>query len=347
MVVFPLIATIVSAACAGVIAYDAWRRPKPDRIVWAIAFLIFALAAGSEVIASFAGWSPALVRVFYLGGAVLVVGYLALGELYLLARPKVERIAPGATLLITALAATLVINAPIDDALLEEEGWEALERGPALVAMAVSINAIGTIVLVAGALYSAVRFRRLGIQRHRMIGCILIAAGTLVVASGGTLTRFGQREFLYIAMSIGVAMIFAGVLETRRSDVPSSAAGLASGGILSVLPSVRRDSELRVLPGSANGDALTRSHRDEGIAFVLANLLPLADDDLDRECTKWSVPRRSPFTVFERGEARAVWDFRLQLPSEIRAQFDRMPIEAQLQMTELYDEVLSHRELTA
>ena len=194
MVVFPIIATLISLACAVVVARDAWRRPKPDKVAWAIAFAVFAVAAGAEVAGSLAGWTPLLVRAYYLAGAVLVVGYLALGELYLLAPRRVEAIGPGAALLVTALAVTVVLDAPIDPARLERDGWEAIERGPALIALAASINALGTLILVGGALVSAWRFWRRGIHRQRMIGCLLIAGGTLLVATGGTLTRFGHRE---------------------------------------------------------------------------------------------------------------------------------------------------------
>src|SRR5680860_712414 len=102
MVIFPLIALLVSAACTAVMSRDAWRRPRPDRVVWAIAFGIFAVAAGAEVAGSLGEWSAPLARLYYLCGAVLVVGYLAVGEGYLLARHRIERLAPGLTLLITA-----------------------------------------------------------------------------------------------------------------------------------------------------------------------------------------------------------------------------------------------------
>ena len=201
-----------------VIGKDTLRRPRPDRVVWTIAFAIFAIAAGSEVLGSLSGWTPAIVRVYYLTGAVLVVGYLALGELYLLAGKKIAKFAPGVTLLLTALAITLVIGAPIDETKLADHAWEALERNAGLTAITMLMNIGGSLVLIGGALWSARKFRQLGTQRRRMIGCILIALGTFIVASGGTITRLGHREYLYIPMSIGIITIFAGVLETRRSD---------------------------------------------------------------------------------------------------------------------------------
>src|SRR5215207_8422771 len=176
-----------------VIGRDTLRRPRPDRVVWTIAFAIFAIAAGAEVLGSLSGWTPAIVRVYYLTGAVLVVGYLALGELYLLAGKWIAKFAPGVTLLLTALAITLVVYAPIDETLLAHDGWEAIERNTGLTALALLMNIGGSVVLIGGALWSAWKFSKLGTQRRRMIGCILIALGTFAVASGGTLTRFGQH----------------------------------------------------------------------------------------------------------------------------------------------------------
>jgi len=325
MVVFPIFTLVVSAACAVVLGYDTWRRPKPDRIVWTLAFALFAVAAGTEVIGSLADWTEPLVRVYYLTGAVLVVGYLALGEGYLLARTRIERWAPGLTILVTVLAATLVIDAPIDTAQLADHGWEALERGPALVALTVAINSIGTVVLVGGALYSARRFRQLGIMRNRMIGCVLIAIGTLVVASGGTLTRFGQREFLYIAMSLGVAIIFAGVLQTRRSDAP--AASVPAGSAAGAEPSGPR---LISLPDTR--------HLDQGISYLESRLLTLDSRAIEEECEIWSVSRQD-VERFSRDQARIVWRLRSRLPANVQPPFDALAPATRLQLAELYFDV--------
>lgn len=340
MVVLPAFSALVSLACALVIVRDALRRPRPDKIAWAIAFAIFAAAAAAEVAGSLAGWTVTLARLYYLTGAVLVVGYLALGELYLLAARRIARFAPGVTLLITAAAITLVWSAPVDAARLATDGWEAIERGPALVAFAVAINSLGTLVLVGGALYSAWRFRRLGTHRHRMIGCVLIALGTMTVAAGGTLTRLGEREYLYIAMSIGVAIIFAGYLETRRSDERTTAA--PPGRVMQpapvlIQPAVRANG--RVSGGETSSDP--------AVAYLEQALLPLDDDALSEACRVWSVPR--PDTdAFSREEARRVWALRLRLSPEAQAMFDAHAVPVRLQVAELYHDVLlpAQRSLT-
>jgi hypothetical protein len=333
MVALPAIACLISLVCALVIARDAVRRPRPDRLAWVVAFAVFAIAAGTEVAGSLTEWTPTLARIYYLTGAVLIVGYLALGELYLLAGKRIARFAPGVALLVTAIAATVVFNAPVDETRLADDGWEAITRGTALKVIAISLNAGGTLVVVGGALYSAWRFRRLGIQRHRMIGCALIAAGTLVAASGGTLTRLGHDEYLYIGIAAGVAIIFAGYLETRRSD-PASLPTQATS------PPVRkgRDTIVSLPVSRANGHR--RETGDLAIAFVEARFLPLDDAALSEECRIWSVPRRDA-DAFTREEARQVWALRLRLSPEAQAAFDAHSIPAKLQLAELYHEVLA------
>jgi hypothetical protein len=332
LVVFPIIAFVVSLCCMAVIGKDTLRRPRPDRVVWTIAFGIFAIAAGSEVLGSLSGWTPAIVRVYYLTGAVLVVGYLALGELYLLAGGRIAKFAPGVTLLVTALAITLVVNAPINETLLAHDGWEALETSAGLTALSMLINIGGSLVLIGGALWSAWKFKKLGAQRRRMIGCILVALGTFIVASGGTLTRLGNREYLYIAMSIGIITIFAGVLETRRSD--QEPRGLRA--LLGLNAATDQGKIIPFQPGGATRNA--RANDAQALDYVVERLLPLDAAAIDRECRGWSVPRRE-LALLDRVQAQQIWSVRTRLDPASQQRFDALEPAARLQVAELYLEV--------
>jgi len=259
VVTFPLLVVIIGLACTVTVVRDLARRPRPDKVAWAIAFALFAIAAGAEVVGSTWGWTPLLARAYYLSGAVLVVGFLALGELYLLAGKRIAAVAPGITLLVTAFAASTVWSAPLDEARLAADGWDALSRPPgsALYLLAIGINAGGTVVLVGGLLWSAWRFHRLGTYRNRMLGCLLISAGTLAVASGGALTRLGDPAYLYIAMAAGIGVIFAGYLQARRPDVAVS----GNRGSLAGETDVRGDRGVTSWPGVA-GAASTPTRLD-------------------------------------------------------------------------------------
>ncbi len=330
MTAFPAFAALVAALCAASLVWDAIHRPRPERITWALAFIVFAVAAGSEVIGATLGWNPALARMYYLCGAVLVVGVLALGELYLLFPGKLPPATTGLALLVTALAATIVWSAPIDPQRLQSEGWHAIERGPVLVALAVALNAGGTAILAGGALYSAWAMRGKPELRQRAAGCLLIAIGTLTVASGGTLTRLGRPEYLYLAMSAGIAIIFSGVLLTRGGSARRKLAQSPAG-------STRSHSRLVALP--RGGERNVRAH-DEGLAFVGHRLQELDAYDLAAFCQQWSATPRDSADL-GRADAQRLWQLRILLPAEQQAALDRLPLTTQAQLAELYDDVWS------
>jgi hypothetical protein len=362
VVVFPLLSTLISLACAAVIARDAIRSPRPYKIVWTIAFLAFAVGAAAKAASEAWEWTPLLARIFYLSGAVLVVFYLAIGELYLLAGKRVAPYAPGVFLLVTAVSAAAVFNASIDDARIKTDGWQAMDRGNGLGALAAILNSVSTLVLVGGVLYSAWRFKKLGIQRHRMIGLTLIAVGTIMIALGGTATRLGHEEYYYVVMSFGVAIIFAGYLQTRRPDAHPAA-----------VPAAPVSQPIRATANgstpSSNGSATTgpfapvntvavagagaaavqenhhepTPHTDPTLAFIETRLLPMTDADLVEECRVWSAAPRLEH-AFSRDEARQVWALRTRLSPTAQAQFDDHSVSARLQLSELYHEVLSPAE---
>jgi hypothetical protein len=311
------------------VSRDALRRRTPDRIAWIVAFGMFGAAAGAEVIGDTAGWNETLVRIYYLTGAVLVVGFLALGQLYLLAADRIRRVAPGIALLITAVSASTVWGAPIDHTRMSDDGWDAIARTTGLTILAVSINSIGTLILLGGLVYAAVRFRRVGTQRNRLIGCLLIAVGTLAVAMGGTLTRFGSEQYLYIAMSLGVALIFTGYVWTKRPD--RRAVGREG--------EIARRREESTGHGKPKTDNVPQSV-SPAISFIEARLRSQSDAELSDECRVWSVPVHD-IDAFNRAEARRVWSFRNRLSLDGQAAFDSRPAGLRLQLAELYFEVLA------
>jgi len=325
VIALPAAAAVIAAICAAIVGWDALRRPRPERAIWAGAFLLFMVAAACEVIGSATGWSPILARAYYLTGAVLVVGVLALGELYLLRPGRMPAITPGISLLIVAISATAVWSAPIDSARVPTAGWQALERSPFLVVLAATLNAGGTLVLAGGALYSAWKLRAAGGSGRRAAGCMLIAVGTIVVAFGGTLTRFGRPEYLYLPMTLGIGLIFSGVALTRQ---PQSE------------PATSRRASLIPLPSRIHAVRPVNADGDEGVRYVVERLLPLDDAEIMEACRRWSAPPMDG-DAMNRVQARQVWALRLALPEEARTRFDALPIGAQAQLAEIYAEVWS------
>ncbi len=316
VIVFPIVTAVLSALCALVLARDAIARPRPDKIVWALAFAMFALAAGADAAGIAFGWSTLLARLYYGTGPALVVAYLAIGQLYLLAPDRMRRAGPGLIMLVTALWVSLVASAPIDQARLAADGWEAIERGPELIGTAIVINTLGTAIIVGGTGWSVWRYWRRGHMRGRMLGCAAICAGTLAVAAGGSLTRLGHYEYLYIAMSFGVALIFLGVLVARKPDQ-------AIGVVINAEPAA--------IQATSTADALS---------FIEHLLLNRTETEIDTVCTEWSVLRDEAPTL-SRSDARRAWKLRLLLRTEVVPVFDAHAVATRRQITVLYHDVLA------
>jgi hypothetical protein len=224
MIAFPLLAALISLACAAIAGRRYWARRRQHELCWSIAFGFFALGAGAAVVGYLAGWTPLLVRVFYASGAILTTGFLGLGSLSILLGRRLDRWGPGIMLALTALSFAFVFNTPVNPARLGE-GWDALERdGTPTRLLAALTNAAGASIVIGGALYSAYAGLRRGMPRDRALGLILIAAGTLVVAGGSSLIElFGDSIYLFVAMAPGVAIIMLGYLQANRAGRPAPA----------------------------------------------------------------------------------------------------------------------------
>ena len=228
MIFLPFSAMVIGLALAIVILnhYMAAPARRTHELMWGVSFILFGLGAAFEVIADLWGWNEGLVRLYYICGAVLAVALLGLGELMLLAprwRTLVLAVAAG----LSVLTVVAIFLQPINPAdLTGSAPWKAVGVSGSLpLILAALSNTVGTLLLVGGALYSAWAFWRKHIQFHRMIGCVLLAVGTLVVASGGTLARvFDAHAWLYPPMAIGVAIMFVGYLETARAPLVSNQA---------------------------------------------------------------------------------------------------------------------------
>jgi hypothetical protein len=207
-----MVALLASLGCTITAVVRYRRGGRTHELVWVAAFALFALGAGCEVAAARWGWNPFLARLYYFSGATLVAAYLALGTVFLLASRRVATYALAGLLILSGLSGFLVAATPVDARALETQGWAALQKGSALVALTIGLNVLGTLVVVGGALWSAWRAWRARGWNRRLVATLLVAAGALVVASGGTLTRLGQHSYLYLAMAPGVCLLLAGYL---------------------------------------------------------------------------------------------------------------------------------------
>jgi len=233
LTILPLTVTIIGAAFAIVLFnhYFTTRR-RPHELIWGLAFLLFAIGAACQVYADFSGsWSDLSARTYYLTGAILNVGFLGLGTVYLLFSRRVATVGLVIMALLTVISLYIVFTVPMDETVLHQEaGWKAvgsISSAPRILAGICS--GVGSLLVVGGALWSGFVFWRKGIMKNRMIGVFLLAAGTFIVGLGGSATGIKginnanavSEMILYGTMAFGVLVMFIGYLQTiRPASVP-------------------------------------------------------------------------------------------------------------------------------
>jgi hypothetical protein len=72
------------------------------------------------------------------------------------------------------------------------------------------VNLYAVVFLIGGAILSAQRYARKRETYHRYVGNVLIAIGAILPGIGGTFTRFGMTEVLYVTELLGLLFIYAG-----------------------------------------------------------------------------------------------------------------------------------------
>lgn len=219
MMYVPYLSTLVSFLFAAAVLTRFFRRRGMHLLWWGLGLVLYGLGTLSEVILS-RGFSALTLRVWYLAGAMLVAAWLGQGTVFLLVRKrKVAWTLAVLVLAASALSTYLVFTAPLvpegvaafrPDVPVSAQYKDILTRSGLTIALTVLLNLYGTITLVGGALYSAYLFWRKQVLANRMYGNILIAAGALMPAMGGTFLKVGLGDWLYVSELLGAVLMFLG-----------------------------------------------------------------------------------------------------------------------------------------
>lgn len=207
----PIATTAVALAFAAVLLRRHRERGGRHLLWWGTGMLTYAAGTITESVTTLWGWHPAVFRAWYITGALLGGAPLAQGTAYLLlSRRTADRLAWA---LVTAVAfgAACVLLAPLDLDLVEPHrlsGKVLAWRWVRLISPFINLYAL--ILLVGGAALSAWRYRRHRETRHRAVANVCIAVGALLPGIGGTFTRFGHTEVLYVTEFVGLVLIYAG-----------------------------------------------------------------------------------------------------------------------------------------
>jgi hypothetical protein len=204
-----------------------WRR-RPYLLIWAIGLVFYGIGGFCEAYYGALGWSSLIFRLWYLCGAILVAAWLGQGTVYLLAKRRWAHALMALLLLASLYGAVRVFTAKLDPNLMTTSVHTGSElSGHAIVTPGVRIltpffNLYGTVTLVGGAAWSAWIFWRKRILLHRTIGNILIAVGAILPAFGGSFSRFGVPNALYLGELLGAVLMFIGFV---RATTPMGESG--------------------------------------------------------------------------------------------------------------------------
>jgi hypothetical protein len=230
----PFLSTLVTFAFATAVFIRYLRRRGPHLLIWTIGLLFYGIGTLAEVLLAFS-FSGLVLRLWYLGGAMLTAAWLGQGSVHLLIRKRgVAWTLTGILAAVSLLAAVLVLSAPLTSAAssynvakaISSQYKDILTRGGATIALTILLNIYGTLTLVGGAIYSAIIFFRKHVLVNRMIGNGLIALGALAPAMAGSFVKMGLVDGLYLSELVGVVLMYIGFIQA--TTVPAREAAPAA-----------------------------------------------------------------------------------------------------------------------
>jgi hypothetical protein len=207
---------IITTALAVPFCLTLWARyrsrPSATHLLcWCLGIGIYGLGTLAEALTTLTGWHPGVFRLWYVSGALLGGSPLAQGSVYLLLRRRTAHILSAVLITYLAFAALCVLLSPLDYTRVQAHRlsgavlswhWVRLLSPPA--------NLYAVIFLIGGAIVSAIRYSRQRETRHRFLGNVLIAVGAILPGIGGTATRLGHVEVLYVTELAGLLLIWWG-----------------------------------------------------------------------------------------------------------------------------------------
>ncbi len=226
----PVLTTVIAVFFCAVL-FTRYRKKGGGKhlLWWGIGMATYGIGTFTEAFTTIFGWNPVVFRSWYVAGAFLGGYPLAQGSIYLLMSKRFADWSAWIASSFIAVASVLVFLTPLDTSLAEAHRlsgrvieWEWVRL------LSPFINLYSVFFLVGGAALSAWRFRQQPEHKNRYLGNILIALGALLPGIGGTMTRAGMVEALYVTELVGLLLIFAGYRKCVDEPAPAAVASLAS-----------------------------------------------------------------------------------------------------------------------
>src|SRR3984893_4169792 len=218
----PVLTTLLSVFFLGRIVPHYLAKRSSYLLWWTLGVLTFGLGTLTESINAIFGWSEWNSKVWYIVGALLGGYPLAQGTIYLLMKKRFADISAVVCSAVILVAAVCVLSSPIEI----PEGFDQRRTGRVFAWQWVRgfsplLNLYAFVFLFGGAVYSAIQYFAKDRGRARFLGNILIAIVVLLPGIGGSFTRFGYVEVLYITELIGLTFIYFGYDMMRKDHAAS------------------------------------------------------------------------------------------------------------------------------
>lgn len=189
---------------------------------WLIGVLTYGAGTFTESFNTLNGWTETNFRWWYITGALLGGAPLAQGSVYLLMNKKIANILSALLITSVVLASVFVLLSPINYAAVEPERmsgkvfvWQWVR------AFSPFINTYAVAFLVGGALISAIKYLKKTGTNARFWGNLLIAIGAILPGIGGSFTRLGYVEVLYVTEFLGLSIIMVAYFIMKKEKAPS------------------------------------------------------------------------------------------------------------------------------
>ena len=221
---------IVTTILAVFFSTEIFRRYRehPERLHlwwWAFGIAVYGVGTFTEAVTTLIGWNEPTFRAWYISGALLGGAPLAQGTVYLLLSRRTAHLLTALLVTFVVIASVAVMLSPIDHTQVEAHrltgrvfAWQWVR------AFSPFVNMYAVVFLIGGAILSALRYSANPATRHRVYANVLIAVGAILPGIGGTATRMGYTEVLYVTELAGLLLTWAGYRMSVRPVAISATA---------------------------------------------------------------------------------------------------------------------------
>ena len=207
----PIFTTILSLYFFIEILKHYLFRKKKYLFWWMIGVATFGLGTLSESIHTIIGYNEFNLRFWYILGALLGGFPLAQGTVYLLFSKKFANQSSLFFISYILIASIFILMVPIKITESFDGGltgqvfkWQWVRF------FSIPINIYAFTFLVGGAIYSAYKYSKFKNLIYKVYGNTAIAIGGILPGIGGSFTRAGYIEVLFVTEFFGLALIYTG-----------------------------------------------------------------------------------------------------------------------------------------